>query len=210
MDRHGRGDVDLVIAVVISAIERTSHVEEISRREVRIAELEATTATATDKGGRARARQGEGRGGRGEAETERKARAKAVVDAISAALKPESARGDARSRRWRGRVRIELSDRLRSPTSGDRRRQRPGGARALGAALAGLGDRTFDVVGHSDTKEPKGYDELQLLGDLVAARERGALRARGQGEGVPKKLTASGKGVTSARASARRTAASRI
>lgn len=186
-----------VISVVLFAYERTTHVEEIGRREVRIAELEANGATMADRLATFEADKVRLVKDAALKETELKARAKVVVDALTASLRDEAARGDAKIETLEdGRVVVELSDRLLFPDEASV--VGAAGQEALvrlGAVLAGLNDRTFEIVGHSDTKKPKGYDAMGFweLSSMRASRVLIVLEE--QAKVSPKRLTASGRGV---------------
>lgn len=187
-----------VVAVVSFAVERTSHVEALGQREVRIAELEGTSAVMADRLAAFERDKVRILADAVQQQTEAKARAKVVVDALTAALTSEVRRGDAKLETLAdGRVRVELSDRLLFPdepsvvgAAGQEALVR------LGAVLAGLADRSFEIVGHSDAKKPKGYDGMGYweLSTLRATRVLVVLEE--QARVSPKRLLASGRGVS--------------
>jgi chemotaxis protein MotB len=187
-----------VVAVVIFAVERTSYAEEIGKREVRIAELEAMTATQGDKLTALERDKAQTIADAALKEAEAKARAKAIIDTVTTSLGPEVARGDAKVETLAdGKVRIELSDRLlfaENPALVS-----DGGREALvrlGAVLAGLGDRSIDVVGHTDNRKPKDWQDRSFW-ELASVRASAVVLVLEQEAKVPaKKLVAAGKGAT--------------
>ena len=110
-------------------------------------------------------------------------------------LKAEAARGDAKIETLEdGRVRVELAHRLLFPTEGAT--IGPEGQESLGrlgAVLAGLGDRTFEIVGHVDTRSRRATTRW-VTGALGRAREPRARRARGAGESVAEEAHGVGQG----------------
>jgi chemotaxis protein MotB len=187
-----------VIAVVIYAVERTSYAEEIGRREVRIAELESMTATQGDRLTAITRDQALAAAAQKQRDEEAKARAKAIIDSVTTSLGAEVAKGDAKVETLAdGAVRIELADRLLFP-------ENPalvsdGGREALvrlGAVLAGLGDRSVDVVGHTDNRKPKDWQDRSFW-ELAAVRASAVVLVLEEDAKVPaKKLVAAGKGTT--------------
>jgi chemotaxis protein MotB len=185
-----------VIAVVILAVERTAHAEDVGRREVRIAELEGIAATQADRLAAFERDKVQALAEQKQKDGEKKARAKAVLDTVTTSLKPEIARGDARVEALEdGRVRIELGDRLLFTDNpalvGDAGRE---ALVRLGAVLAGLGDRSVDVVGHTDNRKPKDWQDRSFW-ELSAVRASAVVLVLEEEAKVPaKKLVAAGKG----------------
>jgi chemotaxis protein MotB len=186
-----------VVAVVIIAIERTTYAEEVGKREVRIAELEAMTGTQGDKLAALERDKTQALAEQKMRDAEASARAKIITETVSTSLAPEIARGDAKVETLPGAsVRIELSDRLlfsENPALvGD------AGTEALvrlGAVLAGLGDRTVEVVGHTDNRRPKDWQDRSFW-ELAAVRAAAVVLVLEEDAKVPaKKLVAAGRGV---------------
>lgn len=187
-----------LIAVVIYAVERTSYAEEIGRREVRIAELESMTATQGDKLAAFERDKAQSLAAAAQKDTDAKARAKAIIDTVTTSLGPEVARGDAKVETLAdGSVRVELSDRLLF-------NENPAlvadpGKEALvrlGAVLAGLGDRSVDVIGHTDNRKPKDWQDRSFW-ELASVRASAVVLVLEEDAKVPaKKLVAAGKGAT--------------
>lgn len=192
-----------VICVVILAVERTAHAEEVSKREVRIAELESTTATQADRLAAFERDKVQAIAEKKQRDEESKARAKIVIDTVTTALKPEVVRGDARVEALDdGRVRIELADRLLFPDEpafvGEAGKE---ALVRLGAVLAGMGDKPIDVIGHTDNRKPKDWQDRSYW-ELASVRASAVVLALEEDAKVPgKKLVASGKGAAEPRQS---------
>lgn len=185
-----------VIAVVIYAVERTTYAEEIGKREVRIAELESMTATQGDKLAALERDKVQALAEQKVREAEAAARAKIIMETVTTSLSQEVARGDAKVEALGdGRVRIELADRLLF--ADNPALVSDGGREALvrlGAVLAGLGDRSVDVVGHTDNRKPKDWQDRSLW-ELAAVRAAAVVLVLEDEAKVPaKKLVAAGKG----------------
>lgn len=187
-----------VVAVVILAVERSNSADEIGRREVRIAELESMTGTQGDKLAALERDRVQTLAEQKVRDAESSARAKIIVESVTTSLAGEVAKGDAKVETLAdGRVRIELADRLlfgENPALVS-----DGGKEALvrlGAVLAGLGDRGVDVVGHTDNRKAKDWQDRSFW-ELASVRASAVVLVLEDDAKVPaKKLTAAGKGAS--------------
>ena len=66
----------------------------------------------------------------------------------------------------------------------------------LGAVLAGLDDHTFEIVGHSDVKKPRGYDGMDPWQFSTLRATRVLVVLQEQAKVAPKRLLASGRGAS--------------